>query len=128
MSLQNKISEDARKKDITKRQRDALKIILGELQRQTQKELPDSEVVKIIRKLVGYEKEMGDKKDQEYIDCLEHYLPEEATDQEIRDWIQNNINFAEYKNKMQSMKDILAHFGSRTDGNRVKQILSEFDD
>ena len=127
MGLQEKISENTRKKDISKKQRDALKVVLGELQRQNKKNLSDSEVVQIIKKLVGYEKEMGEKKDQEYIDCLEYYLPREATDQEIRDWIKNNIDFKQYKNKMQSMKDILVHFGSSTEGNREKQILSEFD-
>ena len=127
MGLQEKISEDARKKDISRKQRDALRVVLGELQRQEKKELSDSEVVQIIKKLVGYEKEMGENKDQEYIDCLEYYLPREATDQEIRDWIKNNIDFGQYKNKMQSMRDILAHFGPSADGNRVKQILSEFD-
>jgi hypothetical protein len=46
-----------------------------------------------------------------------------ATDDDIRGWIAQNIDFSKYKNKMQAMRDIMANFGSAADGNRVKEIL-----
>ena len=73
----------------------AVRILIGEFQRQPEKVLSD---------------EQG-------------YLPKQASEEEIRKWIQENIDFSVFKNKMQAMKPIMAHFGSSVDGNTVKNIL-----
>ena len=123
MSLQQEIQEYFRKKEISKKEKETLRVLVGELQRQKTKDVSDPEVVKIIKKLAASEKEMGQRRDQEYIDILESFLPEEAGEEEITEWIRQNIDFSRYKNKMQAMKDILAHFGPAADGNQVKDIL-----
>ncbi|MCF8039199.1 MAG: GatB/YqeY domain-containing protein [Desulfohalobiaceae bacterium] len=123
MSLQQEIQEYFRKKEISKKEKETLRIVVGELQRQKTKDVSDPEVVKIIKKLAASEREMGQRKDQEYIDILESFLPEEAGEEEITEWIRQNIDFSRYKNKMQAMKDILVHFGPAADGNQVKDIL-----
>jgi len=124
MTLQEQLSADFKRRDLSKKHKDALRIVIGELQRQKTKELSDAEVTKIIRKLVDYEKELKERRDQEYIDVLESYLPRAATEEEIVEWVRQNIDFSAYKNKMQAMKDIMAHFASRADGNTVKDILN----
>lgn len=123
MSLQQEILTCFRNKAISKREKETLRVVIGELQRQKTKEVPDSDVVKILKKLAASERELGERKDQGYIDVLESFLPKEATEEEISAWIRQNIDFSTYKNKMQAMKDILAHFGPAADGNRVKEIL-----
>ncbi|MFW6054697.1 MAG: hypothetical protein ACOC9D_02240 [Thermodesulfobacteriota bacterium] len=123
MSLQQEIIDNFRKKEISKKEKETLRILVGELQRQKTKDVSDPEVVKIVKKLAASEKEMGQRKDQEYIEILESFLPEEAGEEEISEWIRQNIDFSRYKNKMQAMKDILAHFGPAADGNQVKDIL-----
>lgn len=123
MSLQQEILKCFRNKAISKREKETLRVVIGELQRQKTKEVPDSDVVKILKKLAASERELGERKDQGYIDVLESFLPKEATEEEISAWIRQNIDFSTYKNKMQAMKDILAHFGPAADGNRVKEIL-----
>ncbi|MFO8032048.1 MAG: GatB/YqeY domain-containing protein [Desulfohalobiaceae bacterium] len=125
MTLQVRIQERLHVKGLDKKEKDALRVVVGELQRQKSKELSDQEVTQVLRKLINSEKEMGQRQDQDYIQVLESFLPQEATDQEIVQWIQENVDFSGYSNKMQAMREILSHFGSRADGNRIKKILNE---
>ncbi|HMA84222.1 MAG TPA: GatB/YqeY domain-containing protein, partial [Desulfosalsimonadaceae bacterium] len=88
----------------------------------------DEEVIKIVRKLIKSEQELLEQSgqsasDSRYLQILAFYLPQMASDEEIRHWIADNIDFSKYKNKMQAMRDIMAHFGASADGNQVKQIL-----
>jgi len=48
-----------------------------------------------------------------------------ATEEDIREWITANIDFSQFKNKMQAMGMIMKHFGATADGNRVKEILQK---
>lgn len=50
------------------------------------------------------------------------YLPAQASEDEIVAWIQENIDFSQYKNKMQAMGPIMKQFKG-ADGNFVKGIL-----
>jgi len=105
-------------------------ILIGEFQRQPEKELTDEQVVGIIKKLIKSEKELlaaSGKTDTGYIRILEEYLPKQADEQEIRAWIAENVDFSSLANKMQAMRPIMAHFGSSADGNSVKKILQEMD-
>ncbi len=131
MSLQQQIKselKDAMKaKDTVKK--DAIRIIMGEFSRQPQKELSDPEVVAIIRKLIKSETELleksnGSVQDSEYITLLEGYLPNQASEDDIKAWIADNIDLASFANKMQAMKPIMTEFAGRTDGNMVKNILN----
>ncbi len=128
MSLQEKIGTDL--KDSMKAKDEArtsaLRVVLGEFQRQVKKELSDQEVQGIIRKLVKSENELLAKSgdgSSEYLTVLEGYLPKQPTEAEIREWIDNNIDMADFKNRMQAMKPIMGNFGGAADGNMVKKIL-----
>lgn len=104
----------------------AVRILIGEFQRQPEKELSDELVVGIIKKLVKSERELlaaSGQKTSGFIDVMEGYLPQQASEDEIREWIQENVDFSIFNNKMQAMKPIMAHFGSSVDGNVVKNIL-----
>ena len=131
MKLQAQIKKDLtsaiKAKDDVKK--DTLRVVLGQFGRSDKKELSDDEVVKVLRKLIKSEKEVldikGDDSDSEYIKNLESYLPKMATDEEIKMWIEKNIDFSQFKNKMQAMGSIMKHFGSSADGNTVKKVLQE---
>lgn len=115
-----KAKEEARK--------DAIRVILGEFGRAGKKELPDEEVIGILKKLIKSEKELLSQKgesESEFIDVVAGYLPRMADRGEIVTWIQQNIDFSQYKNKMQAMGPIMKHFGAMADGNEVKKILQE---
>lgn len=132
MSLQQQIKselKDAMKaKDTVKK--DTIRIMMGEFSRQPKKELNDAEVVAVIRKLIKSETELLDKANEPvsesgYITILEGYLPQQASEEDIKAWITDNIDFSSFGNKMQAMKPIMSQFAGRVDGNMVKGILDK---
>ena len=129
MNLQKQIKSDltAAMKAKDEEKKDTLRVILGEFGRLDKKELSDDEVVKILKKLMKSEKEVlekkGDETDSRFIKIIENYLPKMATEADITKWIEQNIDFSEFKNKMQAMGLIMKHFGVTADGNAVKKIL-----
>jgi len=132
MSLQASIRQDLKQamKEKDEEKKNTLRIVIGEFSRFETKELADAEVVKILRKLIKSEQETlahaGGPAVSRYIDILESYLPNPASDEAIRAWIIENIDFSQYKNKMQAMRDIMSHFGASADGIQVKKILGGF--
>jgi len=129
MSLQETIKKDLtsamKAKDVPKK--DTIRIILGEFSRFNTKQVSDDDVVKVLRKLIKSEKEVlartGGDAESQYIQIVSSYLPRTADEEEITAWIRDNVDFAKFKNKMQSMGQIMKHFGSRAEGNVVKRIL-----
>lgn len=104
----------------------AVRILIGEFQRQTQKTLSDDQVIAIIKKLIKSERELlasAGQESSDFLTIMEGYLPRQASREEIAAWISVNIDFSTFANKMQAMKPIMAHFGSAADGNTVKDIL-----
>jgi uncharacterized protein len=108
----------------------AVRILIGEFQRQAEKVLADDQVIAIIKKLIKSEKELLASAKQEtsdFLTIMESYLPRQASRQEIINWITANIDFSTFGSRMQAMKPIMAHFGSTTDGNTVKDILQNME-
>lgn len=131
MSLQEQISAELKTamKSRDRVKTDAVRVLIGEFQRQPEKELTDQQVAGIIRKLIKSEKELlaaSGSGDSGFIGVLEGYLPKQADEEEIRKWIAENIDFSDFNNTMQAMKPIMAHFAGNADGNTVKKILQTF--
>lgn len=129
MTLQDKLKDDlkAAMKARDAAKKDALRVIMGEMARLDKKQFPDDEIIKILKKLIKSEKEMLEKSGRgetsAFIEIIGAYLPQMASEDEIRQWISANIDFSAYKNNMQAMGSIMAHFGAAVDGNVVKQVL-----
>ena len=131
MSIQTQIKKDlmsAMKAKDTMR-KDTLRVVMGEFGRADSKELNDDAVIKILKKLIKSEKEtlaqVGSEEDSAFIQVIEAYLPQLADEKEITTWVQANIDFSQFKSKMQAMGPIMKHFGARADGNQVKSILQK---
>ena len=108
----------------------AIRILMGEFARQTEKVLSDEQVIAIVKKLIKSERELLAAQGNEgspFLKIMEEYLPKQASEEEIFAWIQKNIDFSSFGNKMQAMKPIMQHFGSAVDGNRVKKVLQKID-
>ena len=60
-----------------------------------------------------------------YLELLNTYLPQMATEDEIVAWIKENVDFSSLKSPIQAMGNVMKHFGKLADGNDVKQILSK---
>ncbi len=89
-------------------------------------EITDDDIIGIVRKLVKSEKTVLEFKEEaasDYLEILEFYLPRMATREDITAWIEENIEFTEFKSPMQAMGPIMKHFGKLADGKLVKQIL-----
>ncbi len=108
----------------------AIRILIGEFQRQPEKNLNDDQVMGIIKKLIKSERELlaaSGESDSDYIAVLEGYLPQQASEEEIRNWVIENIDFSSFNNRMQAMRPIMTHFGTSADGNIVKKLLQEME-
>lgn len=93
-------------------------------------EITDDEIFGIIKGLLKSEQtvlELKKEDTSEYLEILQSYLPETASREEIVAWIKANIDFTQYKNKMQAMGPVMKHFGKLVDGKQVNQILKEWE-
>jgi uncharacterized protein YqeY len=131
MNLQQQIKKDLSVaiKERDEDKKNTLRVVLGEFGRLDKKELSDDEVVKILKKLIKSEREVLEQKketaDSAFIGIVENYLPKMASEAQISSWIRENVEFSQFKNKMQAMGVIMKHFGATADGNVVKEILQK---
>lgn len=130
MTIQERIQSDL-KEAITKKDinlREYLKIIVSELQRQKHKVLSDESVVEILRRLENWECDrlaIVGQTGSDYLCTIKSYIPEQVTDEEIEEWINNNIDLSKLKNKFSAIRVILDHFGISTSGNKIKNVLTK---
>lgn len=128
MSLQEKIKADLKESMLAwdEARTSALRVLIGEFQRQGMKTLSDPEVLAVIRKLIKSENETMTRSgatQSPYLEVLDGYMPKAPGEAEIRAWVETNVNLADFPNKVQAMKPIMAHFGGLAEGNLVRRIL-----
>lgn len=111
---------------------DTLRMVLGEVPRLNKKaneKITDMDMMRIINSLIKSETTVLEYSGVEeynspYIKILKSYLPTAPADDEVAAWIKENIDFSNYKDKMQAMKDIMPTFKPLgIDGNKVKKII-----
>jgi uncharacterized protein YqeY len=96
----------------------------------TNEEITNDDIVGIIQGLAKSERTVLEAKNEEssdYLDILQLYLPQMASREEIIAWIKENIDFSDFKNKMQAMGSIMKHFGKQADGKMVNEILQKWE-
>ena len=131
MTLQQHIKQDltSAMKAKDEETKNTLRVVMGEFGRADKKELSDDEVIKILKKLIKSEKEtleqQGVQAPSPFILIIEKYLPHMATEEEIVAWVNEHIDFSQFKSKIQAMGPIMKHFGSRADGNTVRSLLQK---
>ena len=92
-------------------------------------EISDDDILGIIKGLVKSEQtvlELKNEGSSEYLEILQSYLPATASREEIAAWIRANIDFSQYKNKMQAMGHVMKLFGKLADGKDVNHIFKEW--
>ena len=148
ISLHDKLRADLKKAMLEKngQVRDTLRLIMAEFPKLTvpltlesgkkstrlkkPEEITDDDVIGIIRGLVKSEQtvlEATGEKTSGYLDVLQSYLPKMVGQDEIVSWIKDNIDFSQFKNRMQAMGPVMKHFGKLADGKIDNQILKEWD-
>lgn len=144
LSLLEKVKQDLKTAMLNKNQeaRNAMRLIMAEFPKLTvpltlesgkkstrlkkPAEITDDDIIGIINGLVKSEQtvlEIKRETTSEYLEILKLYLPRMVSREEILAWIKENIDFSQYKNKMQAMGTIMKHFGKTADGKQVNQIL-----
>ena len=148
VSLHDKLKKDLKKAMLQKNPeiRNAMRLIMAEFPKLTvpltlesgkkttrpkkPEEITDDDILGIIKGLVKSEQtvlEFKKEESSEYLEILQAYLPKTASREEIVAWIKENIDFSQYKNKMQAMGTIMKHFGKQADGKQVNQILQDWE-
>ena len=109
--------------------RDNLRSIIAEFERQRDKDFSEDGVVKVIKSMIKLEKEKMEsvgETESSLFTFLETFMPTQASEDDIKKWIVENIDFDQFKNKMQAMGPVMKHFGNSADGKLVKNILVKF--
>ena len=148
LSLHDKLRADLKKAMLDKDQavRNTLRLIMAEFPKLTvpltlesgkkstrlkkPEEISDDDVIGIIKGLSKSEQTVMEATRQttsEYLDILQSYLPQMIDREEITSWIKDNIDFSQFKNRMQAMGPVMKHFGKLADGKLVNQILKEWE-
>lgn len=131
MDLHEQIRSDLKEamKERDQNKVDALRVIIGEFPRLNLKagETPnDDQVLDILRRLHKNEKtliEVADIEDTGFLKVVDSYLPQLMTEEEIGEFINSNINIAQYKNIMQAMSPIMKELKGKADGHDVRSVL-----
>ena len=124
MSLHDKLRADLKKAMLNKdlEVRNTMRLIMAEFPKLTvpiilksgkkstrlkkPEEITDDDIVGIIKGLVKSEQtvlEVTQQETSEYLKILQSYLPKMVSREEIITWIKGNIDFSQYKNKMQAI-------------------------
>jgi uncharacterized protein YqeY len=148
MSLHDKLRADLKKAMLNKdpEVRNTMRLIMAEFPKLTvpitldsgkkttrlkkPEEITNDDIIGIIKGLVKSEQtvlELTRQETSEYMRILQSYLPKMVSREEIITWIKNNIDFSQYKNRMQAVGPVMKHFGKLADGKQVNQILKEWE-
>ena len=146
LTLLKKVKQDLKTAMLNKNQeaRNTMRLIMAEFPKLTvpltlesgkkstrlkkPEEISNDDIIGIINGLVKSEQtvlEIKKEATSQYLEILQLYLPKRVSREEILAWIKENIDFSQYKNKMQAMGIIMKHFGKTADGKQVNQILQE---
>jgi uncharacterized protein YqeY len=144
ISLHDKIRQDMKTAMVNKNTsvRDTMRLIMGafpnltvsitlESGKKTTRvkqpdEITDNDILDIIRKFAKSEKavlELKKEASSDYLELLNTYLPKMATQEEIRQWIDENLDLSQFKSPMQAMGSVMKHYGKLADGKLVQEIL-----
>jgi len=148
ISLHDKLRADLKKAMLGRDQevRNTLRLIMAEFPKLTvpitlesgkkttrlkkPEEITDDDVIGIIKGLAKSELtvlEVTGQTASDYLEILQSYLPQMIDREELTIWISANVDFSQYKNRMQAMGPVMKHFGQLADGKLVNQILKEWE-
>ncbi len=128
MSLKLRISDDLKSamKEKNTVKLSILRVLKGEIERNEQStsgkiELPEGDVIKLVKKLIDSIKETTNN--QIEITTLENYLPKQLTEEEIR----GILSLLSVKDLGSVMKSFKANYDGLYDGKLLSSIVKEWD-
>jgi uncharacterized protein YqeY len=118
-------SGDAKKKS-------HISILLSECER-IGKSLDDEQVLELVESLFVTEKNKAKKNippDTEWREFLVSISPDlesSISEEQIRSWISDNVDFSSLRNKMQAVGLVKKHFGEDVDGMLVSEVVKSIE-
>jgi uncharacterized protein YqeY len=131
MTLQEQIKFDLKESMTTNiPKRDLLKVVVGEMSREENKELTDEQVLRILKRMVEGATECNNVSE---IKILSTYMPEKVTEKEVFAFLQEILSFQqEYYHESYTMKDMgkliaesKEYFGKKFDGKIVSDCIKK---
>lgn len=130
MTLQEQIKFDLKESMTTNiPKRNLLKVVVGEMSREENKELTDEQVLRILKRMVEGATECGNTSE---IEILSTYIPEKVTEQEVLDFLQEILDRQEYLQKSYTIRDMgkmiaesKEFFGKKYDGKIVSDCIKK---
>lgn len=93
-------------------------LVAKDVEGKSSKEVSKIESEKLIK--------LDEKLISDYITIFENFLPQMITEEEIFNFIKNNIDFSKLKNKMQAIGIIKKEYGNKVDAKLVKDIVQQW--
>ena len=129
MTIQSVIYKKIQDPNVDKTTKNILKVVKAYMQRERDKKISDKVSLRIIKRHINDAKEMmtydNSGNHKVVVDVLSEFLPKKADMKEVESWIRDNIDFSNYKNKMQAMGEIMRHFGTSVDGNEIRDLIQK---
>jgi len=126
MSLQKKINEDLKTAMLQKQEevKSLLRVVIGEMNREG-KELEDSRVISIVRKMIENAKLVNNLSE---VTILEKYLPSQLDETRLKEEIVKIISEKAYTNIKEMgkvMADLKAKYPNQYDGQIASKLVKE---
>jgi len=127
--LKREMISALKEKEDGKEKLSAIRLILSEFDR-ISSDITDDQCVKVLKKTEKLEKENLER-DNLTNSCLlstiQSHLPKQVSEEDIKKWIGENVDFSTLRNKMQAIGLVKKQFGSLADGNLVKNIVQTWE-
>ena len=131
MTLQEQIKIDLKESMTTNiPKRELLKVVVGEMSRELNKDLTDEQVLKILKRMVEGAIECNNTTE---IEIISAYMPEKVTEQEVLSFLQEIFDRQEYNHeKLYTLRDMgkmiaesKEFFGKKYDGKIVSDCIKK---
>ncbi len=105
-----------------------LKVLLGDIQRDPNKDFSDEKVMSVIKRNIKLAKEslrFGNEDARREIELLEKYLPQPVSRDELKEFL-DTVDFSKLKSKMQAIGLAVKYFAPKpVDADDVKELLDD---
>lgn len=131
MTLQEQIKFDLKESMTTNiPKRNLLKVVVGEMNRELNKDLTDEQVLKILKRMIEGATECNNISE---VEILSTYMPEKVTEEEVLSFLQGIFDRQEYyQSTLYTLKDMgkmiveaKEFFGKKYDGKIVSDCIKK---
>ena len=90
--------------------------------------LTDTQAIRVIKRIIDAETKLIEMKgytDTGLVHTLSQYLPKLVSEDEVKQWVADNVDFTTLKNKMQAVGMVKQAFGDNVDAKVVSKLIMQ---